>query len=27
MDRLNLVASPITVTPQGLHMSVSPRQG
>ncbi len=25
MDRLNLVASPITVTPQGLHMSVSPR--
>lgn len=26
MDRLNLVASPITVTPQGLHMSVSPRQ-
>ncbi len=27
MDRLNLVASPITVTPLGLHMSVSPRQG
>ena len=27
MDRLNLVASPITVTPQGLHMSVSPKQG
>jgi hypothetical protein len=27
MDRLNLVASPIMVTPQGLHMSVSPRQG
>ena len=27
MDRLNLVASPITVTPQGLHMSISPRQG
>jgi hypothetical protein len=27
MDRLNLVASPITVTPQGLHMSVAPRQG
>ena len=27
MDRLDLVASPITVTPQGLHMSVSPRQG
>jgi len=27
MDRLNLVASPITVTPQGLHMSVSTRQG
>jgi hypothetical protein len=26
MDRLNLVASPITVTPQGLHMSVLPRQ-
>ena len=26
MDRLNLVASPITVTPQGLHMSVSPKQ-
>ncbi|HEY8972789.1 MAG TPA: hypothetical protein VIN75_01130, partial [Burkholderiaceae bacterium] len=25
MDRLNLVASPITVTPQGLHMTVSPR--
>jgi len=25
MDRLNLVASPITVTPQGLHMSVSPK--
>jgi len=25
MDRLGLVASPITVTPQGLHMSVSPR--
>lgn len=27
MDRLGLVASPITVTPTGLHMSVSPRQG
>ncbi len=27
MDRLNLVASPITVTPRGLHMTVSPRQG
>lgn len=27
MDRLDLVASPITVTTQGLHMSVSPRQG
>ena len=27
MDRLGLVASPITVTPQGLHMTVSPRQG
>jgi len=27
MDRLGLVASPITVTPQGLHMSVSPKQG
>ena len=26
MDRLSLVASPITVTPQGLHMTVSPRQ-
>jgi len=26
MDRLGLVASPITVTPQGLHMSVAPRQ-
>jgi len=26
MDRLNLVASPITVTAQGLHMSVAPRQ-
>lgn len=26
MDRLDLVASPITVRPQGLHMSVSPRQ-
>jgi hypothetical protein len=26
MDRLNLVASPITVTPQGLHMTVSPRR-
>ena len=26
MDRLALVASPITVTPHGLHMSVSPRQ-
>jgi hypothetical protein len=25
MDRLNLVASPITVTSTGLHMSVSPR--
>lgn len=25
MDRLDLVASPITVTPQGLHMTVSPR--
>jgi len=27
MDRLNLVASPITVTPRGLHMTVSPKQG
>ena len=27
MDRLNLVASPITVTPLGLHMTVSPKQG
>ena len=27
MDRLNLVASPITVTPQGLHMTVSPAAG
>ena len=27
MDRLDLVASPITVTPQGLHMTVAPRQG
>jgi len=27
MDRLDLVASPITVTPQGLHMSVSRRPG
>ena len=27
MDRLNLVASPITVTATGLHMTVSPRQG
>ena len=27
MDRLGLVASPITLTPQGLHMSVSPKQG
>ena len=27
MDRLNLVASPITVTAQGLHMSVAPKQG
>ena len=27
MDRLDLVASPITVTPQGLHMSVAPRRG
>lgn len=27
MDRLDLVASPITVTPQGLHMTVSPKQG
>ena len=27
MDRLNLVASPITVTATGLHMSVSPKQG
>jgi len=27
MDRLGLVASPITVTPAGLHMTVSPRQG
>jgi hypothetical protein len=27
MDRLNLVASPITVTAQGLHMTVSPRKG
>ena len=26
MDRLDLVASPITVTPQGLHMTVSPRR-
>jgi hypothetical protein len=26
MDRLDLVASPITVTPRGLHMTVSPRQ-
>jgi hypothetical protein len=26
MDRLGLVASPITVTPQGLHMSVAPRR-
>jgi hypothetical protein len=26
MDRLNLEASPITVTAQGLHMTVSPRQ-
>ena len=26
MDRLDLVASPITVTAQGLHMSVAPRQ-
>jgi len=26
MDRLNLVASPITVTSSGLHMTVSPRQ-
>lgn len=25
MDRLNLVASPITVTPQGLQMTLSPR--
>ena len=25
MDRLDLVASPIAVTPQGLHMTVSPR--
>ncbi|HEY9023327.1 MAG TPA: hypothetical protein VIP05_03425 [Burkholderiaceae bacterium] len=27
MDRLGLVASPITVTPQGLHMSIAPKQG
>lgn len=27
MDRLNLVASPIAVTPHGLHMSISPKQG
>jgi len=27
MDRLGLVASPITVTPQGLHMTVAPKQG
>ena len=27
MDRLNLVASPIVVTPSGLHMTVAPRQG
>ena len=27
MDRLNLVASPITVTAQGLHMTVSPKPG
>lgn len=27
MDRLDLVASPITVTPQGLHMTVAPKQG
>jgi len=27
MDRLDLVASPITVTPQGLHMTIAPRQG
>ncbi len=26
MDRLDLVASPITVTAQGLHMTVSPRR-
>ena len=26
MDRLNLVASPITVTARGLHMTVSPKQ-
>jgi hypothetical protein len=26
MDRLDLVASPITVTSRGLHMTVSPRQ-
>ncbi len=26
MDRLDLVASPITVTPQGLHMTVSPNR-
>jgi hypothetical protein len=26
MDRLNLVAAPITVTAQGLHMTVSPKQ-
>jgi hypothetical protein len=27
MDRLDLVASPIMVTPQGLHMTISPKQG
>ncbi|MEP6506543.1 MAG: hypothetical protein ABJD97_24615, partial [Betaproteobacteria bacterium] len=26
MDRLNLVASPITVTATGLHMSIAPRR-
>ena len=26
MDRLDLVASPITVTPRGLHMTVSPKR-
>jgi hypothetical protein len=26
MDRLNLVAGPIMVTPQGIQMTISPRQ-